>query len=201
MAPIFTAPGAWSGGFYTLALEYELFDLHTDDAVRRLWQHPALEGCYASRDQEPEDQPRIPAEFNDPRTHLYGVATLPGGAKVPCGCLLWLFGEHPDWIELYIPMAALEKVYPTGAFPYEGPAGEAWQQEVDDWFAVIARHVYRGYPFQMAAIGFEVNTPDLSAAKVRSEGMKAFGVSSYLLPSEKGLAWHPVSRKPTIELP
>jgi hypothetical protein len=41
MSQIFTAPDAWLNGFYTLAMEYEIFGLQTDEAVSRLWQHPA----------------------------------------------------------------------------------------------------------------------------------------------------------------
>jgi hypothetical protein len=56
---LFTADEAWNGGFYELALEV---GARSDDrlraALKALWSHPDLDGCYLDRGREPSDQPR-----------------------------------------------------------------------------------------------------------------------------------------------
>lgn len=199
MPELFTLPDAWSGGFYMLAIEFEPFDLRTEPAVTRLWQHPSLLGCYYERDKEPEEQPRLAP---DPahEGHLYGIATLPNGSRVPCGSLLWRFGANPDWLEFYIPTGSLATAYPIGAFPFEYQRNFAWQHEIDEWLASVARYVYEAFPFQVAVIGFEVDLPNLSAVRLQGEGVPEKRFESYLLPTAQGLQWYPVNAGPIIKL-
>ena len=57
MQAFFTAPDAWSGGYFELSLEFPALDAEAHSrAVNALWRHAALRGCYRSRDIEPDDQ-------------------------------------------------------------------------------------------------------------------------------------------------
>ena len=194
---LFTAPGAWSGGFYTLAMEFAPGSGDVEVALKFLWEHPSLQGCYQRRDAEPADQPRV-APDPDHEGHLYGVASLSSSSTVPCGSFLWCYGRNPDWLEFYIPVGSLGRAYPVGAFPFEYDKNFSWQHQLDEWFADIARYVYQRNTFRMAVIGFEPLVTELSAYSLY-ENVPERRFESYLLPGDEGLEWYPVNAGPLMK--
>ena len=73
---LFTADGAWLGGFYQLNFFYpEGTDLVA--VLRALWSYPRLWGPVASRTEEPWDQARVAPAVRPGES--VGVLSLPGG--------------------------------------------------------------------------------------------------------------------------
>lgn len=156
--PIFTVPDAWLNGFYTLAINLvERSDEHSQAAMAALLSYPKLEGWYLKRDKEPEDQPRVDAS-GPVKSHRFGVFTLLNGKRVPCGCYIFHLEHEPDWLEFFVPLASIDKIYPTGGYPFGPPQGYTrWQQEIDLAMVEVARHIYKHVSFPSGLIGFELD--------------------------------------------
>ncbi|MGC2695002.1 MAG: hypothetical protein WA738_04350 [Candidatus Angelobacter sp.] len=199
---IFTPPDAWANGFYTLAIDLnERSDEHSRAALVSLLSYPALDGWYLNRNKEPYEQPRVDAS-GPVENHRYGVLTLPNGKKVPCGCYIFHTQQvEPDWLELFIPLAAIDKIYPTGGFPFGPSQGyTAWQQEIDLALVEVARHVYRQVPFAAGMIDFEPDLDDMeylfwnAVAQIPPENLR----SGFLWAGANGLEWHPPKVRPAV---
>jgi hypothetical protein len=196
---IFTAPDAWSNGFYTLAIDLvERSDEHSRDALIALKSYPLLDGWYLERGREPQEQPRVNTggPIGD---HRYGVLTLPNGKKTPCGCFIFHTEFEPDWLEFYIPLASLDRIYPTGSFPFGVSQGYMdWEREVDLALVEVARHIYQHVPFPAGVIGFEPRRDDMetiywsAVSGVPPEKMW----NGYLWAGASGLEWHPPEKPP-----
>jgi hypothetical protein len=54
---VFTPESVWSGGYYEVVLVLGgRSDTRLAAAIKRLWEHPRLEGPYGSSSREPSDQ-------------------------------------------------------------------------------------------------------------------------------------------------
>jgi hypothetical protein len=197
--PFFTARDAWLNGFYKLAIDLtERSDEHSRAALNALLSYPRLDGWYMNRDIEPHEQPRVAA--NGPvRDHHFGVLTLPNGKKLPCGCYIFHTGQEPDWLEFFIPLASIDNIYPTGAFPFGPSQGYTeWEQEIDLALVEVARHLHKHVPFPAGLIGFEVDLNEMeyvywsAVAEVVPEKLR-YG---FLWAGADGLEWHPPGEKP-----
>lgn len=197
---IFTAENAWRNGFYTLVIDLEK---HSDErcraALQALKAYPLLDAWYRERNQEPHEQPRMNAE-GDLQEHRYGVLTLPTGTKVPCGCFIFRTDYYePDWLEFYIPQAALDAIYPTGAFPFAPSHGYTdWEREVDGALIEVARHLYQHVRFPDGLIGFEPLVDDMdylywsAVSAIQPRNIR----NGYLWAGAEGLEWHPPEQPP-----
>src|SRR5689334_12125287 len=122
----FTAPDTWAGGHYELDLLVDsMSDTELAAAWSRLWSHPALDGGYLHRDREPDEQARVPpAEF----TRGYGLARLPGGERVACGAAYYpRWRDEYPYLHLYIPLGALESIYPVNGYPIGPDYDPEWK--------------------------------------------------------------------------
>lgn len=197
---IFTPPDAWSNGFYLLIIDLkERSDDHSRAALEAVQSYPLLDGWYLEREKEPCEQPRVQNAGGDLGEHRYGVLTLSNGNKVPCGCFVFYTDHAPDWLKFYIPLAALDKIYPTGAFPFGASQGYTdWEREVDAVLVEIARHIYSQVPFPAGVIGFEPRVDDLeiiyhsSVSGIPPEDLR----NGYIWAGENGLEWHPPKNAP-----
>ena len=191
--PFFTAPDAWHGGFYELAMELGPPSVdRLRAAVEAVWSHPDLDGCYLDRDREPADQPRVQPDLRDDGAHLRGVARLPNGRRVPCGtCVIAGSDAWPEWLDFYLPLGSLNSAYPCGGFPfpsgadYPGP----WRLELEDWLAGVGDWVAKTASFRLGLIGFEVSG-DVSAAEVAAQGVPAETYMGYLWPTNGAIVYH-----------
>jgi len=196
---IFTAHNAWLNGFYKLVINLvERSDEHSRDALIALKSCSLLDAWYLERDKEPHQQPRVNAG-GDIRDHRFGVLTLPNEKKVPCGCYIYHQEYPPDWLEFFIPVASLDKIYPTGSFPFGGSQGYTdWEREVDSTLVEVARHLYKLVPFPAGIIGFEPRLDDMetiylsSVSELPPEGLS----NGFLWAGSDGLEWHPPGQAP-----
>jgi hypothetical protein len=190
---LFTADGAWFGGFYELALEV---GPRSDDRLRTalaaVWSHSDIDGCYTDRGREPADQPRVLPGCLDEGSHLLGVARLPNGSGVVCGtCLIREVDDGPDWLDFYLPLGSLGTVYPAGGFPFGSEADwpGPWREEVEDWLAGVGLWVARSVSFRLGLIGFEVSG-QAYAADIAAQGIPAERFVGYLWPTGGSVGYH-----------
>jgi hypothetical protein len=193
--PIFTAPEAWIGGFYELAINLEQrSDEHSRAAMAALLSYPKLDGLYLERNKEPQDQPRVDASGRV-EDHHFGVLTLPNGGKLPFGCYIFHLEYEPDWLEVFIPLGSINKFYPTEGYPFN-PTMQVymkWQQEIDLALVDAARHIYRHVSFPSGLIGFELDVDEMeqlywdSVAELPPDNLHR----GYLWAGKNGLEWHP----------
>ncbi len=197
---IFTPREVWLNGFYLLIINLEeRSDEHSRSALEAVQSYPLFDGWYLERDKEPQEQPRVKNAGGDLGNHRYGVLTLPNGKKVPCGCFIYHQEYEPDWLEFFIPLAALDKIYPTGSFPFGVSQGYTdWEREVDLSLFELARHIYSQVPFPAGLIGFEPRVDDME--KIYYSGVSGIPPENmwngYLWAGENGLEWRPPEKAP-----
>jgi hypothetical protein len=195
----FASEENWCGGHYQLEVDLgSPSDERLAGALQALWSHPSLEGCYLNRGQELKDQPRVDPAQHSGEGHLYGTATLPGGARVPCGtyvCRLQDEEDGPvvrDLFSLYVPLGSASRAYPVGAYPFSDIDRAAeWRVPLDRWLVDLGRFVYERVRFQLALIGFEVDFPNVSAATIQRNGLPAERYDGFLWRVGDQLEWYP----------
>jgi hypothetical protein len=146
---------AWTGGHYVLGME---FANRCRGALSRLWNHPSLSGCYLLSDVEPSGQERIPIDGEKLHRSLYGVCTVPNGRKIACGTAFSMSADGVSWwIEFFVPLSSLRRVYPVGGYPYNcGPDYDGnWLAELEHWLVKIGTFVFETDPFKLGVVGFE----------------------------------------------
>ena len=189
----FTPQNVWFGGFYELAIELgEPSDERLFEALKVLWQHSSLHGCYLDNDVEPDKQKRIePSPELINRMHLYGLAQLPDGKKVACGSCIIREDDGSDWLDFYLPTGALGKAYDIGGYPFDaaGFAHRDWQVPVDEWLKDIGTHIFSVVPFNLGLIGFEVSG-EFYAAEILEKGIPAERHIGYLWSESGRLKWY-----------
>jgi len=194
--PLFTPAGTWDGGFFELVIELpHQGEATTRRALAALWRMPQLTGCYARRDVEPtQQQPlnlaEVPVEGN-----LYGVATLPNGARCACGSYTIHFEGEASWLGLYLPYGALTEFYSVGGYPFAPiitPSIEHNLKVVHEWFRTLAEGLYEHFAFTLGVIGFET---EFEKVKARTpEAIPAERLDGLLIPSGIRLLWYPPTR-------
>ena len=185
---IFTAPDAWAGTWFELALELgPPDDARLRAAFEALWTFPDLEGIYLDRERDPEAQPKLSAAEVEPlRQFGRGVVHLPDGARVPCvtGVVREEGEGASDWLYLALPTGSLHRVYPPrGRAEVEAP-------QVEEWLVRLGRHVYARGPFALGLIGAETSGAT-SAAEIRKAGIPEKRYIGYLWAGAGGLDYLP----------
>jgi hypothetical protein len=201
--PIFTRADTWDGGSFELRLFYEPYAADTlAPAFATLWAHPSLDGCVADRFPAPAQQPRVsPAVAARERGRLwYGVATLPNGVRVGCLSLIFLDSESDDPLEIRfgIPMGALARAYPVGAYPFTDGKPLTWRAEVSAWLVEIAGRVFAEHPFRFGMIDHEATMDGVTPGEVNE--VPAVRWEGYLWPEGDHLAWYPQTESAAIDL-
>jgi hypothetical protein len=157
----FTPPEVWCGGSYELKIALGRADDHRlFVALRAIWSSPSLHGCYTKRNCEPWDQVQIPFENAENPFSLYGLAHI-SDRLLPCTTYVVQEKDQSgnrigDFVGLWIPMAALSKVFTVGTFPF-GDADKAaeWRPIADSALVTIGKSVFDVVPFTVALIGWE----------------------------------------------
>lgn len=184
--PCFTRPDAWSGGSFEILIHLGATDQQRlKAALCRIWEHPALEGCWQDNRVEPGlaarvDPQALPLEAH---SHFYGLACLPNGCEAPCSTYT-VQDEDGDWLYFGIPLGSLGYCYEIGAYPFAETSVDAqqlaaWLRPLSDWLAEIGQFVYAEVPFPAAMTGFltlvEVdellNLPEKPVPEVRWHGI------------------------------
>jgi len=188
---IFT-PGRWCGGYYELALEYTAgAPGDVVDALERLWMFPELDGCYLDDGREPEAQARVsfPAalQFEE---QLLGVARFEDGARIACGTYVMRDMDSSDWLVFYLPLGALEQVYPVGAFPFDSEDHNGWLRPLQSWLANLGRKLFRFVPYKLGLVGFELSMKN-DATALAANGIPEERDEGLLVPDNGCLRWFP----------
>lgn len=204
----FTLDDTWTGGFYELALEIGPYaDKPLFDALKVLWKHPSLEGCYLDQTKEPDDQVRYnpvaelyyqQGMYSD--FHTYSISTLPNGSRIACGsCIIreYFAGsdadeDAPDWLVFYLPMGALAQTYDVGGYPFDTDikSPESWQKPIDDYLAELGKYIYAHAPSRLGLIGHEVSGTHY-ADEITEQGISDERYIGYLLPQNGTLNYFP----------
>ncbi len=152
----------WHGGFFELSIEVgERSDDRLLTAQNVIWDYQELDGCFTRRDVEPENQQRTTAASLgiETGTHCLGMATLSNQKRIACGTCVIRESDGPDWLDLYLPMGALNTAYDVGAYPFLTKADTypQWVHEVEGWLADVAVWLAGQINYEMALIGHEVS--------------------------------------------
>jgi len=194
----FSAPETWRGGYYEI--EFDLgapSDERVALTLETLWLQSSIEGCYLSRKQEPDAQARVKPGQYPTEGHLYGVATLPNGARAACGTYVCKLQNEDgvrlrDLVEFYIPLGALGRTYEVGGYPFaDADDAATWRVPLDEWLVELGRCVFERVPFGLALVGFEVDVPTVSGEVVRQKGIPTERFEGYLMKVGENLEWYP----------
>jgi hypothetical protein len=197
----FTVENVWRGGHYELFL-HPAMDTSEElcSLLKALWAFPSLDGCYQRRDVEPSAQARLQPCENGVAGHLYGLATFPNSSLIVCGSYTADYSEEGEsdaahWVSFYIPLGALSRVLPVGAYPF-GPMDRVseWKPVVDSYLAEIARWTHSTVPISFALIGFEVNVAAISPQTIRANGIPNERNEGILWNDGVDLKWYPATR-------
>jgi hypothetical protein len=163
-------------------------------ALRAIWDHPFLHGCYLHSDQEPLDQERVTPDLAHIHSgvHLLGLATLSNAIQIACGTCCVREDEGVDWVGLYLPMGALSAVYPVMGFPFDDHLHQEWRSPLEDWLASIGKTVYQTAKFRSGLIGFEVSG-EVSADDISINGVPQDRRIGYLVPHDGKLDYYPTT--------
>jgi hypothetical protein len=177
----------WSGGYYELGIEIG----STDDAavqavLSALWSAAGVQGCFAFRDREPEEQESAPCTVASLTEygHLHGQVRLPNGRVAVCGCVAIRGGDDSsDWLDFYVPAGALDKA----GIPYGDDRSFYRSAVMDDWLAATGTEVFERARFSLGLIGWGVSgCTDAATLAGRMPEERGIG---YLLPHEGGLRY------------
>lgn len=193
MRQLFTMRDAWHGGFYELVFELPAAsETAIKEALVKLWNMPALEGCYLRSDVEPVEQLKVSPKDTENEGHWYGIATFPEKKQCVCGSFWGDYEESGCWMTLYLPLGSLGAIFPVEAYPFLfkiESSPESWLKEVNNWLKDIAIAIYPQVKFNIALIGFEVDFFDLK--KKLASGIPHERWEGILLPHNDKLTWHP----------
>lgn len=193
MDQYFTGSETWLGGYYELA--FELGERSEDrllSALIAVWSHPDLDGIYADRELEPQDQQKIAMLDALNSDSLYGVARLPNGIKIACGTFIVREEDGPDWIALFLPMGSLEKAYAVGGYPFEPDLIQSrqWRDTLNHWLAQIGTWVYEQVKYRLGIIGMQVSG-ELYADDLIRSGIQHQSDTGLLWPEGGKLVYYP----------
>jgi hypothetical protein len=186
----------WAGSYYELAIQLgHRGDDHADErligALRAIWRHPTLLGCYLNRLADPARQHRLtPADLDLPdSTHVYGWANPPGRPALVCvtSVIREDFGPGDDWLNLGLPTGALERLESDLIYPiHANDQNRVWREPLDTWLAAIASDVARAVGFRAALIGEEVS--GLPVADMLTSAPRSCSV---VMPTRNGVIHYP----------
>jgi hypothetical protein len=201
MDRLFTQPDTWTGGAYELALE--LGDTSNDRlraALFALWTQPTLDGCYLELSAEPWEQQRIaPTPDLALDGWLCGVAQLPNGVHVACRSCTVRETDGADWLYFGVPMGALGRAYPVGAYPFDDGLPLDWREPMNEWLRHVGEQIFLSVPFRLGLVGWVVGG-EIDSTTVRATGVPLERYEGYLWPQGQELLWYPPSTGSSMKI-
>lgn len=188
----FTAQDVWTGGFYELGLELpDQDDATTAQALAALWGNPHLSGCFAHNDIEPPQQVALTLENLPVQGYLYGFAILGDGQDCVCGSYTTHFADEGCWLDFYLPLGALAKIFPMSGYPFDDvtPQLEQTLKAINEWLRTLAEDIYQHRPFSFGTIGFETDFSTVKAQTLRAIPQQRW--DGLLIPTDDRLRWYP----------
>ena len=92
---------------------------------------------------------------NDSVNQFYGTVFLSDEFSLPCVITIIRTEEESDWLDIAIPQAIFEKLY-----PYKYPLTKElnpWLEKVDEVLIKLAEIIYKHSTFDLAMIGEEIS--------------------------------------------
>ena len=173
----YTNPDTWIGGFYELSIEYYPFgnNKRVHGALTALCNSDHFNGVWEDKKDYQMQSISLPIHIDeDSVIQLYGTLTLTLSHSIelelPCLVTVVRVDGKSDWLDVAIPQAAFEKI-----FPYKYPLTlelNPWLQGINELYTQLAEIIYCGSPFDFAMIGEEIsgytNQEDLTDEVVQS---------------------------------
>ena len=187
---VFLEPDTWTGGSVELLAFYPTArPCVPRSLLREAWSWVNITGPYGTNEVESEDQSLvdITQTTDEDLTNLYGVARLPNGLDTAFSSTL-VVDDDGHWLYMGVPLGALGRCYPVGAFPFDGSALEPWALEVYAWLNDLAQWLFSRLPFAHGAIGWltTLELDELVEGAIPSERYHG-----YLRRTETGLEYLP----------
>jgi hypothetical protein len=202
----FTPADVWRGGSYELKIALgTASDERLTAALRAIWSHPSLYGCFTGPNSEPWDQ--IPVRFEDAEDpfSLYGLIRT-SDRLLPCTTYVVRekdeSGNLPsDFVGLWVPLGALRKVFTVGTFPF-GHADQAsvWRPVIDSVLASVGKNVFYAVPFTVGLIGWEVQLTCATVSASIERAQKEKRYEGVLLNEDGTLRWYAPNRHDLIHI-
>lgn len=154
----FINPNLWIGGFYELSMEFHPVGDHgrLNQALVALGNLDFFNGLWKERQHYLSDIISLPIDIDDDSVNqFYGTLTLSDGNTLPCVVTIVRIIDESDWLDIGIPLAILERVYPLN-FSL-APELNPWLVKIDEVFIRIAKKLFDRSPFELALIGEEIS--------------------------------------------
>ena len=154
----FVKPDIWTGGYYELSMEFHPFgdDKQINSALTALQNCGCFKGLWQIREDFGSSPLSLPIKIHaNSVNQLYGTLTSSDGNILPCVISVIRTTEESDWLDISIPQAFLEKIY-----PYQYPLtrdSNPWLVNVDAMFTRLVEIIYGHSPFDLAMIGEEIS--------------------------------------------
>ncbi|MDN7245660.1 hypothetical protein [Planococcus shenhongbingii] len=150
----------WMDGFYELSIEYHPYgdDKRVNEALVALEESRYFNGFWEEKKDFQKHSISLPITIEEESVKsFYGSLSLHNSTKEELPCLITIIrvnGES-DWLDISIPQAAFEKV-----FPYRYPLTtelNPWLEKINDVYVRLAESIYHKSPFDFAMIGEEIS--------------------------------------------
>lgn len=148
----------WTGGFYELSIEFHPVgnNKRLNDALIALQNCNFFDGLWQERENFQKNTLALPLKIeSDSVNLLYGTLSLTNELSLPCAVTIIRTNEESDWLDIAIPEAIFEKMY-----PYKYPLTKdlnPWLNQVNGVLIKLAEFIYKYSPFDLAMIGEEVS--------------------------------------------
>lgn len=153
-------PDNWIDGFYELSIEYHPFgnDKRMNEALAALEESLYFSGFWKEKKDFRKHSISLPITIEEESVKsFYGTIFLLNSTEEELPCLVTIVrvnGES-DWLDISIPLAAVEKFFPCH-YPLTTDLNP-WLKKINEVYAKIAETIYRKSFFDFAMIGDEIS--------------------------------------------
>lgn len=148
----------WIGGYYELSIEFHPSGKvkRINEALGTLEKSQFFKGMWREQSAYQKDPISLPIAIEaNSVTPLYGTLHISDETILPCLITITSVPGESDWLDISIPQASLERIYPIN-YPLIKELN-GWLSEIDNMFVRIAEMIFEQSPFDLAFIGEEVS--------------------------------------------
>lgn len=148
------------GGFYELSIEYHPCgnDKRINEALGALEESRCFNGFWGEKKDFQKHTMSLPITIEeDSVKSFYGSLFLHNSAEEELPCLITIIrtNSESDWLDISIPQAAFEKVFPCH-YPLTTELNP-WLENINEIYVRLAETIYYKSPFDLAMIGDEIS--------------------------------------------
>lgn len=149
----------WSGGYYELSIEYNPSgdDKRLNDALSALHMFKFFKGIWKEKVDYQNKSISLPILIAERLSveQYYGTLICKTDTILPCVISIIRIEEESDWLDIGIPITALENQYKI-EYPLDKEKNP-WLNDIEVIFIAISELIYNRAPFNLAMIGEEVS--------------------------------------------